>query len=327
MTSLVDSLKKVDRDLPFSISDGFQTHPGSLREMLRIMNLPKPELSSFSYKKIYEFSVADPQGIAYAAGNTWFLSSQWQVFEFEISGSQLYSPTTIKKISTRHLYSIMDEIGLSRNLYDHIGDVHFINGVLILPIRRKNNAGPHLLVGMSTSMEVVSFCEIPESSDSWCVINPWNGMLYLPNKQHSDRFDAYDVTPFFKILPDRSKWGQKCTIIRNPDHDYQLLQKNGSPDTSGGFQGCFFSPNGRLYLPRAQGYKWGWHNYLHVYETLTGDRLDVSPEYDYPATWDEIEGISIHPSGIIFIAVADNDLPSTDEFFIYVYRSPGAIPV
>jgi hypothetical protein len=62
-----------------------------------------------------------------------------------------------------------------------------------------------------------------------------------------------------------------------------------------------------------------------MYETLTCARLDVSKEYDFPATWDEFEGVSIHPSNVMYVTVADNDEIGTDEFWVYAFRyaSPG----
>ena len=59
---------------------------------------------------------------------------------------------------------------------------------------------------------------------------------------------------------------------------------------------------------------------MHIYSALTGTRLAVSPELDFPATWDEIEGLTIHPSGIMYVAVADIDYPSKDEFELYAFR-------
>ena len=320
MQSLAAALTHVGKKSPFSVRNDFQTYPKSLREMMRIMNLPKPDLGQLKNRRVYEFSVDDAQGLTYATGDTWYLTSQWKLFQFWIEGQDIYRPTAIRQVKSIHLHELINAAGLNKNDYDHIGDVDCFQDMLFVPIRRKGNTPPHLLFGLSKDLEVVSFADVVESSDSWCTINPWNRALYMPDDKDSHCLNAYDVSSFLDILPRRNEWGHRQVLNRLKNKSFTLRKEDGSIDTSGGFQGCFFSANGRMYLPRAASYTWGWRNYLHVYETLTGVRLNVSQEYDFPSTWDEIEGISIHPSGVIYIAVADNDEIGTDEFWVYAFR-------
>jgi len=353
MQSLAASLAHVGKNLPFRIRNGFQTHPNSLREMIRIMNLPKPDLGQLENRLVHEFSVNDAQGLAYAFGDTWYLTSQWQVFQFRIEGQDLYRPTATQQVKSVHLTDLIASTGLNTDDYDHIGDVAYFKDILFVPVRhapkktfvipgdpadlitcppmevqKRVAEPPHLLLALSKELEVVWFADVLESFDFWCAINPWDETLYMPDNKDAQSLNVYEISNLLDILSRKNEWGRRQVLKRLQNKTFTLLKENGDIDTSGGFQGCFFSTNGRMYLPRAASYSTGWHNYLHVYETLTGARLGVSQEYDFPATWDEIEGVSIHPSGVIYIAVADNDYPSTDEFWVYAFRfSNSNLPV
>jgi hypothetical protein len=86
-------------------------------------------------------------------------------------------------------------------------------------------------------------------------------------------------------------------------------------------QGVAFSVNGRVYVTRSLG-DGPWNNLIYVYSALTGRRFGEGREWDFPGSGDEIEGIAIHPSGVLYVAVADNDNETfdTDDFDLYTFR-------
>lgn len=330
MKSLVQSLAKVGKKPPFSIKDGFQTQPNSLREILRILNLPNPKLETLQYKKIHEFSENDAQGLTYGYNNIWFLSSQYKIFKYSIQGNDLFTPTKLRRLKKVRLSDLIGATNLKQE-YDHIGDIDYFGGLIFAPIRHyelvtvgpfrdSKSKPPHILLALSKNLEVVGYCFLSmETGDSWCAINPWNRLLYMPNTSDTTSLLTYDVSVFYKVLhDDRHTWGKNVSI-RLHNKGFQLKKEDGSPTEVTNIQGAVFSQNGRLYIPRYNG-DGPWYNYLHVYNALTGIRLSVSPEYDFPGGLDEIEGISIHPSGVIYVAVAINDILSTDEFEIYAFK-------
>ena len=63
-----------------------------------------------------------------------------------------------------------------------------------------------------------------------------------------------------------------------------------------------------------------------MYSALTGRRFGDGREWDFAGSGDEIEGIAVHPSGVLYVVVADNntELPpiSQDDFDLYAFRFP-----
>jgi hypothetical protein len=325
--SLLNGLAVVGRKPPFSVKEGFQTHPGSIKEMLRIIDLPRPDLNKLEYRNVYEFTVADAQGLAYAYANTWFFTSQRRIYPCEIEGEDLYRPTAIRRMKYISLGDVVTAAGLNKNDYDHIGDVAYFRGMLFVPVRHTSEKPPHVLFCLSENLEVIAFAKVVESTDSWCAVNPWNQALYMPDAKDASRLNAYDISSILDISQQRDKWGYQHVLKHL--HSYMRLKQDGSPDTFGS-QGCCFSANGRMYLTSAKKHALTlrpdtWDNYVYVYDTLTGVRLSVR-KTDFRGDYNEIEGISIHPSGVIYIAVADNDA-STDEFKIYAFRFSNDTPV
>ena len=114
--------------------------------------------------------------------------------------------------------------------------------------------------------------------------------------------------------------GDSVAVTRRPDDDIQLTTPTGVKDEEG-IQGLAFSTNGRIYVTRSLG-EGPWNNLIYVYNALTGQRFGEGREWDFSGSNDEIEGISVHPSGVLYVAVADNDTEAidTDDFDLYTFR-------
>ena len=93
-----------------------------------------------------------------------------------------------------------------------------------------------------------------------------------------------------------------------------------------GVQGITFSEDGYIYIAWYTAYEnhligetIEWSNYLRVYNALTGTFL-YNNEYDFEGILDEIEGLSIHPSGVLYVAVCDHDIFEKDDFMIHAFE-------
>jgi hypothetical protein len=105
--SFVKLLQKVGLKRPFTIPKSFQTSPNNLKQIMRILNQPPPLIGDFSKNKIIDFEEDDAQGITYAFGNTWFLSSQNKIFKYLIVGDDLQHPQRKEKLGQVALSSLM----------------------------------------------------------------------------------------------------------------------------------------------------------------------------------------------------------------------------
>lgn len=328
MKSLRRSLYWTGKIPPIRIPSGLQTHPKSLKEIMRILSLPKPKIETLEKRKVVDFAENDAQGLAYAYGDIWLLSSAERIFRYSIQGSDLYRPSVRRLKPTRELSDLVAELPVQEGSYDHIGDIDFFNGLVFAPLRRSNERPPHLLLALSGNLEIVGYSALPlDTGESWCAVNPWNGLLYMPNCNDDRSLNLYDISEFYTTLHNRTEWG-KCVKIDFLGN-YWFYKIGDTVASVPAIQGIAFSQNGRLYVTRyiEQTVKYWW-NYINIYDTMTGKEL-ARPHEDINFTdfRDEIEGISIHPSGIIYVAVAINQA-RTDRFQIYAFKySDTSFPV
>lgn len=324
MKGLRQALASWDIEPPCRIPDVLRTHPKSLKEIVCILNLPAPKLEAFERRKAHEFSENNAQGLAYAYGQVWFLSSERNLFKCSVTGEDLYRPT-FRHLAKRSLSRLLAEAGLDEDGYDHIGDLDYCDGLLFAPIRHRSHRTPHALLALSEDLEVVGYAVLLQNTkDSWCAINPWNKLLYMPSEDSKGLLVVYDPSPFFAILPHRSRWGERVDLPPQAAKSFYLYREDGTLDRVSG-EGASFSANGWLLLSEwycrthAFGECIDFANSLRIYSALTGVRFDKR-EYNFDGHYDEIEGVSIHPSGIFYVAVCDNDVWDSDEFMIYAFR-------
>lgn len=321
MPSLVASLAKKGLGTPFSLRSTFQTRPERLSEVLRILNL-----ESFKYselvgpKMVLDFTVENAQGLVYGYGNVWFLASEECIFKYSIDGSEkdgLYKPARFARLKSVTLQDLLKTTPLVPSDYNHIGDIDYCDGVIFAPIKRESGP-PHVLLGLSKTLEVVGFSHLAKhTGEAYCTVNPWTRELWVERLGDAQSVDVYDVSDYFS--PQR-QWGGAAQAKLLPHRRYYFLKSDGTPDAVGGIQGIAFTKNGRLHIARCHKGSWSFFNYMRVHDAMTGRHVDSSPRYDFAAQWDEIEGLSVHPSGILYVAVADNDNPSDDEFEIHAFR-------
>jgi hypothetical protein len=349
MKSFTSLLKKNGMGVPFSLKKNFQTNPTSFKEVLRILSLEKPNFKSFSIKKVYSWEGGENewQGITCSNDNTWYLSNRWKLFKF-INQKIRSNKIKFSRIQSTSLKKLLKSTTIDNpHDYDHFGDISYHNGIIFVPIRRapKKNIvidngdpadeitsppivvkkritePPHLLLGVSKDLEAIGYSKLPKSSsDWWCAINPWNSLLYIPDNENRCRINSFDISEYYKILNSKVDWGENITII-NGDKHLTLYKENKEYDTHGG-QGGLFSKNGRLYISESKNKGiLGWENFIYAYNSLTGIRLDRSKEYDFEDIGDEIEGITIDSSGVMFVSVNDWESCTDDDLHIYTITS------
>lgn len=324
MKSLKQSLSKVGIQPPFTIPGGFHTCPPSILKLVRILNLPTPELDNLDHKMVHDFSEENPQGIAYAYGDVWFLSAEKNLFKYSIKGPDFFKPT-VRRLRKKGLSTIIGEsdINTTGHNFDHIGGIGWCDGLLFASIRDGGNKKAHIVLGLSRNLDVVGYSWLAKgTADAWCAVNPWNRLLYMSTEESARYFIIYDISEYFRVLTQPDKWGRQVSMPLT-QKKFLLYKNNGEPDEATSVQGTVFSPNGRLYVAWYVEHPTYWTSHLRVYNALTGVRLD-DKTYDFSGVGDEIEGLTVHPSGYIYVAVADNDWPSTDEFELHAfkYRDP-----
>jgi hypothetical protein len=329
----VASLRTALGAIGVSAQDGLrralEAHPPSVRELLRIATLPSPRVTDLEPDDPHtfeSFEVEDPQGIVHGGGALWFLSSQFTVRRCRIEGADPFRPTSVVHGASLHIDELLAEAGLPSE-FDHFGDLGFRNSIVYVPVRRTNSARPHVIVGLSTQLQVVGWAELASTTgESACAVHPWSGHLHVPARDNSGRLEGYDISPFDERLRQPSQWGRRLVLPRLQGADIQLRTPTGTNDT-GGIQGVAFSVNGRIYVTRSLG-DGPWSNLIYVYSALTGRRFGDGREWDFPGSGDEIEGIAVHPSGVLYVAVADNDNETfgTDDFDLYTFRFRSLVP-
>jgi hypothetical protein len=300
--------------------------------VVQILNSPDPELDNLDLHMVYTFSVECPQGIAYAYEDRWFLSAEKNLFKYSIMGD-LFNPivSPLKEVSLSDLLRATG-INLKGYDFDHIGALTYFADLLFFPIRDHSSKQAHILLGLSPNLDLVGYSWLAQgTSDAWCALNPWamrklrrpgNHLLYMSPNERASYFIIYDVGEYYMLLSQPNQWGKEVPITLS-DKKFFLYIKDGSADLVDSVQGASFSPNGRLYVAWYEG-SGPWTNHIRVYSALTGLQLD-DKIYDFSGWYDEIEGVSVHPSGYLYVAVSDwNSPPEDDTFDIYAfkYRDP-----
>jgi len=305
--------------------------PPGLRELIRVATLPRPRMADVEPAKptrFHHFEVEDPQGIAYGGGTRWFLSSQGTVRRCTIEGDDPFRPESVRCGDVRGLRGLLQEAGLApagfppELDFDHIGDLAYARQLVYAPIRRSTREPPHVVLGLARDFRVVGFAVLLDGTgESACAINPWNGFLYVPSSEETGLLWAYDVSPFLRRFEQPSQWGAELEIEHHPEADIRL-QTPGGDDEPEGMQGIAFSANGRLFVSRSG--PGPFVNRISVYNALTGRRFGDGRTWDFRGDGDEIEGIALHPSGVLYVSVNDNDAEvppiSQDNFDLYTLR-------
>lgn len=320
MKSLKQSLARVGIRTPFTIPGGFHTCPPSMLKLVQILNAPMPDLDKLDHRMVHDFSEEAAQGVAYAYDDVWFLSAEKNLFKYSIKGPDLFNPRVyrLKKKSLSMMIGESD-INTAGHNFDHIGGISWYDGLLFASIRDGGKKKAHIVLGLSRNLDVVGYSWLAKgTADTWCTVNPWNRLLYMSTEESARYFIVYDVSEYYRALGQPDRWGRQ---IRMPltQKKFVLYKQNGSPDEATGVQGTAFSPNGRLYVAWYVKHLTYWTNHLRVYNALTGMRLD-DKTYDFAGVYDEIEGLTVHPSGYIYVAVSDYDISSTDEFELHAFK-------
>jgi hypothetical protein len=322
MISLRDSLANIGKSTPFHLRGDLQLHPPSVREATRIMNLPWPPTPLWERRKVHDFPEENAQGVAYAEGEVWFLSSEWNLFRAIVTGPDPFRPTSISRTKKVGLRDLLQHTGRNTRDYDHISDIHWHRHLLFMIARCTRSTGAHLLLAVSDDLELVAFADVPAGlSDSWVAVDPWSGDGFIGSG--AGQFYVFDLSEFYDALGRQAQWPHPVQLRAAQRALYNVFREDGrTPDTVTSVQGITFSQNGRLYVARfdeRSGPGAGpWDNLLQVYETMTG-RCLARHKVDFPQTYDEIEGLAMHPSGILYVAVAINDLLSSDQFQLHAF--------
>jgi hypothetical protein len=353
MKTLKQSLARLEKYPPIAVPSGldFQTYPNSLIDLIRILNLPEPDFNGWKEQCVYSFSENKAQGMVFAHDDVWFLSSKDTIFRLSVEGSDLYQPTGVHRLAEKPRVDLVGEADLDRDDYVHIGGLGYLDGLVFVPIESKDHDADWLLLGIDEELCVVGHSRMPhEMKDAFVSVNPWNKRLYVCSREKTNRLYAYNVSKFL----DKLKAGEHgANVDPSPDEGSDiLLFKDGSPDLIQHIpQGVSFSEDGYIFLSWwlcatkvediVDMSPWHWldpawwaivaltdveeqcvefANHIRVYNALTGVFL-YETACDFEGTViPEIEGLSVHPSGVLYVAVSDHVAPDQGEFKIHAFQ-------
>jgi hypothetical protein len=326
--SLIHALSCARRTRPFCLPSGLETSPSSVRELVRIMSLPA--IDGLDEGAIL-CDVAEPeaQGIAHCAGDSWFLITAERLYRIEgwgVGSGRLMDPYARNRLS-----DLVGQTDLEGHCV-HMSDGQYYRGVLFCVVRYPAE-DTLLILGVDRILHAVGYARMNQgaigalSADGCCAVNPWNEHLYVPERGErgqSSVLHAYDVSRFYhraSSIRDRM-WGTEIQAPRVPERDITLSTRSGLEARIPHVQGLAFSPNGRLYVAfyaRGESHIGPiWHNYISVYNMLTGEQMWESEEVDYPSPSrrDEIEGIGLKAGdGHLYVSVNVNGLRDSDDRF------------
>lgn len=327
MKSILAYLTKSGIKLPISIPSWFQSYPNSLKEILRVIQLPNPQITQWKrhWENFDEDWTDDFQGLTHAWSNIWFFSNrdellkvQWDQNAFQI----------LKKIHR-------DSLGSQLKPYDHMGDIAYYNGLVFVPFEPTNWDRWAVLLAFSTDLKLVGWAQLSGKKDyhaAWCAVNPWDECVYTSDGSADvSYFYVYDVSALYKLLAQNIF--QKQIVIKPKAKKFHIYKDkpHGTPDKLRDIQGVAFSPNGRIYITlasvsqRIAGKAVAWDNNMACYDALTGVRLGYMeiPHPDSTTVGEELEGITIHKDlKNVYIAYLDNELAGNAEIDILEYYYP-----
>jgi hypothetical protein len=337
MLSLREALRHLALPDEFSVRTHLRSWPPGLRELIRVANLPPPDLEHLSHRRILKYESDDAQGVAHGLGGRWFMSSKEEIRSFRIEGVDAAQPDSIEQIHSVDLASLFAETDLpdEDRKVNHIGGVAFAHGLLFVPVQHASSPH-HYLLATDEGLHVVGYHRLsPPAGEAWCAFHQWTGLLYLPDVDDHSRWMAFDPSAFVERISDRPAWGTAVGLEPRSDRDYHLENFSGGPAAIAHTQGVAFTPTGTVYLTRYDP-DWPsnstWDNYLQVFSSLTGRRFSDGGagirRMNFSGWRDEIEGVAFHPDGVLYLTVAEHDVwPASDDYDLYAFSSDGARPL
>lgn len=320
--SLREALAGKGIQLPTRVPSCFQCRPKSLREIIRILQLPDVELAKWVREDIENFDEDWTNEFQGFANVHWFDYNVW-IFS---NASQLLMVSWVPRQSLEILRTFnFGELGPDFSQHRHFGNIDFSDGVLFVPVLAKDSTQNSRLLAFTIDLRLIGWAEFVGKKDSkntgWCAVDPWNRDVLYCSDDSTHFFYAYDVSGFYDLLSKSEEWPKRLDITLLP-RTIRLVSREGQPYTiSGSLQGVAFSPQGRFYVSQARRTV-GWDNHLLCFDALTGVCLGTI-HVDHPdstTVGEELQGPEYHDGGI-YIPYLDND-GTGDEIDIVKMRHP-----
>lgn len=338
MVKLIEALHRRAINPPVTIPNDLATCPDGMGELARVAQLGNPDLTKLRLEdRIYSFKAEDGQGIAFAYDCTWFVSNSDKncpgsdnsyIRKLLIEGD-CFQPRKVAVAKRLQLPPVIATTGLSFSNFHHLGDISFHAGLLFAMLPKWGDYPPQegkdpLLLAFSADLDLIGWSRLayvprnqslhPDGS-AWCAVNPWDGLLYVPAEGPDVKILGYDVSPFFAALGHRERRGL-VAMDPEPRKAISFRARHGEINNLGDHykQGAVFAPTGHFFITHCSG--WPYDNYIRAYCSLSG-KLIGEKSFNFEGGEDEIEGITFHASGALFISVTVNNHLSEDDFEIY----------
>jgi len=325
--SFRQTLKAASLTTPFSVRNDLQTHPESVRDLLRVLRLPSAYLDWTLHQQLWEKTHDNIQGLTCIDKNTAVITSQSHIFLAKSTDTSRYANI----VQTKSVADLANQTDLGLPC-DHFSDPDHRDGLVFFVFDVDDDSGTvaSALVACDLTFEVIGYTRLGDDvSAACCAVHPWNGLLYLKEAgSRTHKLLAHDVSRYFARHVSGVQLGAHIEGARRPDQDIGLRDGSGKSTRVEEIQGMAFSPNGRLYLTHYHATGDGpgpWQNYLSIYSALTGGFMWSSGDVDYDGDYDEIEGVALLPgAGEVFFVHADNDFEATgtDEYYLHRLRVP-----
>lgn len=320
--SLREALNSRGISLPASVRSNFQCYPRSLREIIRVLQLPKLELENWpNPEKVVTFHEGWKwkfQGIVKSSGDSWYFINKDTILLVDW-GDRVYVRKSIQ----------LAQIPCPGD-YDHCGAGCLYKAptgetMLLIPIEGN---GPPIIAVLTENLEPCGFAGLSQKQDNnaaWCAINPWDGQLYVCDDVEYPSLYAYD--PFGLVELYNYGYAGGGTELYCTKR-FALLDSDGRPARFGSTvfnmagpvwkpgsqQGGAFSSNGRFYLAHCNVHPGPlgdhYHNYIHVFDVLTGRKLGAREIHT--DTYQEIEGIALVDDWLYISIYQNYNVPSGD---------------
>lgn len=282
-------------------SDFFVTPPSTtLLRLIRAMRSPRPDqwVKSAEGQFFNHDWTEECQGVAHDAAN-WFISSnnsgKQRVYRFSLSQQELA------------------HVKLAGNGSNHLGDIDCHDGRIYCameqPIKIVVIDTPPFTGFWSAKLLGAEGQAPPQTSNPWCAIHPWNGLLY--SSDFGDGSPGVDVLHGYRLNLAAKEFRHV------PEADIHLASRVRR------VQGAAFSENGNVVVASDHT------NDIRVFSTLNGSYRGRARIQKDGATGEEIEGITIwesvtyhgHPTQV-HVILLDNDWPDKDDVFFKHYQVP-----
>ena len=170
MLSFRQTLKAASLTTPFSVRDDLQTHPESVRDLLRVLRLPSAYLDWTLHQQLWEKTHDNIQGLTCIDKNTAVITSQSHIFLAKSTDTSRYSNI----VQTKSVADLANETDLGLPC-DHFSDPDHRDGLIFFVFDVDDDSGTvaSALVACDLTFQVIGYTRLGDDvSAACCAFHP-----------------------------------------------------------------------------------------------------------------------------------------------------------